>query len=83
MKFNNTLPSGDGVRESVDRSIVSVWEEETSSNASSSSSISFSDVALIDEPTDTRLLAGDAGHPLSSFHCLPVRSFCGNFGLNK
>jgi hypothetical protein len=20
---------------------------------------------------------------LSSFHCLPVRNFCGNFGLNK
>lgn len=80
-----TLASGEGVRASAGRSILSVGGTTSRSSnvrvSSSNSSISFRDVALTDEPIDT--LAGDAGHPLSSFHCLPVRNFCGNFGLNK
>ena len=77
-----TLACGNGVRGGEVLSILRVGASTLSDGFSSSSSLmSFNDDALADETNDT--LAGDAGHPLSSFKRLPVRNFCGNFGLTK
>jgi hypothetical protein len=74
-----TLGCGDGVRAGERRSILRVGALTSSDVSSSNSLISFREFALVEETNDVG--AGDAG--LSSFHCLPVRNFCGNFGLEK